>query len=217
MKVYGETIFDIIYLLLAAIIGIYILINSKNKLGKLMGFATIILGFGDAFHLVPRILSYFIDKDFTLYLGVGKLITSITMTIFYIFMYYILEENYHLKNSKNKMIVWLFAIFRIILCLLPHNRWLTNNGSLLMGIIRNIPFTILGLLVIIWFYQNRKKDKIFKNIWFYITLSFIFYIPVVVGASSIPLLGMMMLPKTICYVIIILTFRKKVMSERNTK
>ena len=102
MKVYGETIFDVGYLLSAIIIGIYILIKSKNKLGKLMGIATLILGCGDAFHLVPRILDYFLKYDFTLMLGIGKLITSITMTIFYIFMYYIYKNNY--KDSNNKKI-----------------------------------------------------------------------------------------------------------------
>ena len=93
MKIYGETIFDITYLLITLIIGIYILTKRKDKLGKLMGSATLILGFGDAFHLIPRILDYFIDYDFNPFLGLGKLITSITMTIFYIFMFYIYKNN----------------------------------------------------------------------------------------------------------------------------
>ena len=60
MKVYGEVIFDILYLLIAIVVGICILIKSKNKLGKMMGIATLVLGCGDAFHLVPRTLDYFI-------------------------------------------------------------------------------------------------------------------------------------------------------------
>ena len=65
MKVYGETIFDSCYLLIAIIMGIMILAKSKNKLGKMMGAATLILGIGDSFHLVPRMLDYFVDADFT--------------------------------------------------------------------------------------------------------------------------------------------------------
>ena len=42
-----------------------------------------------------------------------------------------------------------------------------------------------------------------------VTLSFLFYIPVVVGAGAIPMLGMLMLPKIVCYVIIMLVFNKK--------
>ena len=65
MKVYGETIFDICYLLIAIITGIIIYAKSKNKLGKMMGASTLILGIGDSFHLVPRMLDYFVDADFT--------------------------------------------------------------------------------------------------------------------------------------------------------
>jgi hypothetical protein len=213
MKVYGETIFDICYLLIALVVGIFILIKSKNKLGKLMGIATLVLGFGDAFHLVPRMLDYFINYDFTSYLGIGKLITSITMTIFYIFMYYIYKLNYEFDNKKIEYGIWILAIIRIILCLLPQNNWITNNGSITIGIIRNIPFVLIGLIIIILFFKNRKLDNIFKNIWLYVLLSFLFYIPVVIGASLVPALGMFMLPKTICYILIILSFRKKVIKE----
>ena len=213
MKVYGETIFDICYLLIALVVGIFILIKSKNKLGKLMGIATLVLGFGDAFHLVPRMLDYFINYDFTSYLGIGKLITSITMTIFYIFMYYIYKLNYGFDNKKIEYTIWILAIIRIILCLLPQNNWITNNGSITIGIIRNIPFVLIGLIIIILFFKNRKLDNNFKNIWLYVLLSFLFYIPVVIGASLVPALGMFMLPKTICYILIILSFRKKVIKE----
>ena len=211
MKEYAESVFDILYLLLAIIVGIYILIKSKNKLGKLMGFSTLILGLGDSFHLIPRILNFFIDSDFTSALGIGKLITSITMTIFYIFMYYIFEHNYKNESNKNiKMVIWLLAIIRIIFCFFKENNWLTNSGSVKIGIIRNIPFVILGIVIIVLYYKNRKEDKIFKNIWLYILLSFLFYMPVVVFSSTIPIVGMLMLPKTICYILIILCFKKKV-------
>ena len=80
---YGESTFDIIYLLFAIISGIVILAKRRDSIGKLMGSAALILGCGDAFHLVPRVLNYFIESDFTAWLGFGKLVTSITMTFFY--------------------------------------------------------------------------------------------------------------------------------------
>lgn len=211
MKIYGETIFDICYLLIAVVIGVYIIGKSKDKLGKLMGASILILGYGDAFHLVPRILDYFVDFDFTSALGIGKLITSITMTIFYILVYYIYKNNYHIDtNVKMESCIWILALLRIALCLLPQNNWITNDSSVSMGIIRNIPFVLLGLIIIVLYYQKRKEEKEFKNIWIYILLSFLFYIPVVIGASSVPILGMFMLPKTVCYILIIFAFRKKV-------
>lgn len=212
MKVYGETIFDIAYLLIVICVGIYLLVKSQNKGQKLMGIATLVLGLGDSFHLVPRVLDYFVDKDFSMALGVGKLVTSITMTIFYICMYYIYLNTYEVKeNKKVTIIVWALAIIRIVLCLFPQNNWLTNNSPLSWGIIRNVPFLILGALIVVLYFKQRKEVKSFKNIWLFVTLSFLFYIPVVVGASSIPALGMFMLPKTVCYILIILAFKKEIM------
>ena len=60
-----------------------IISKARNNREKYMGTAALVLGCGDAFHLVPRVLNYFIDSDFTIALGIGKLITSITMTVFY--------------------------------------------------------------------------------------------------------------------------------------
>ena len=200
---YGETIFDILYLLTAILIGLIILIKHKNKKELLIGLAILILGVGDSFHLIPRILNYFIDYDFTMYLGIGKLITSITMTIFYLLMYHILLKSIDIKENKHltKGLIE-FVILRIILCLSIENNWLTNNSPLLWQIIRNIPFIIIGYILIRLYYKHRYIDN-YKYIWLYMTLSFIFYIPVVIGANTYPILGMLMLPKTICYVLII--------------
>ena len=189
---YGESLFDILYIITAVVIGVSILLKCKNKLSKLMGYSILILGIGDSFHLIPRVLNYFINYDFNMYLGIGKLVTSITMTLFYIFMYYIYLNNYKVKeNKKINYSIWILSFVRIILCLLPQNEWLTNNSPFIWGIIRNIPFVILGLIIIVLYFNNRNKDKIFKNIWLYVTLSFIFYSIVVLGSSSISILGML--------------------------
>ena len=205
---YGESLFDIVYILLAIIMGIKILL-SKSKSSKLMGSSVLILGLGDAFHLIPRILNYFVNYDFNMYLGIGKLVTSITMTIFYIFMYFIYLKVYNNKENKNVTFsIWILSIIRIILCLFPQNKWITNNSPFIWGIIRNIPFIIIGIIITILYYNNRDKISSFKNDWLYVLLSFIFYLIVVLFASSIPILGMFMLPKTICYILIIISFYK---------
>lgn len=81
---YGESTFDILYLLFVITAGCIILRRAKDRTERYMGIATILLGCGDAFHLVPRVLNYFTDADLTAPLGIGKLITSITMTVFYV-------------------------------------------------------------------------------------------------------------------------------------
>lgn len=206
---YGESTFDIIYLIFAIVSGIIILCKRHDKIGKLMGFATLILGCGDAFHLVPRVLNYFIDADFTAWLGIGKLVTSITMTLFYVLMYWLWVNVYEKPKSKGMSIaVYVLATVRVILCALPQNKWLENDSSVLWGIIRNIPFIILGAIIVYLFFKNRKEINTFKFVWLLVTLSFLFYIPVAVAAPLLPILGMLMLPKTVCYMILIAVFLK---------
>ena len=70
------------------------------------------------------------------------------------------------------------------------------------GIDRNIPFALLGLLVIVLFYRSAKEhgDRAFRWMWLTIVLSFGFYIPVVLWADVMPMIGMLMIPKTCAYV-----------------
>jgi len=208
---YGESTFDVLYLLFAIISGVVILRRARNKTEKQMGLAALILGCGDAFHLVPRVLNYFAEADFTAALGIGKLITSITMTVFYVLLYYIWTGYYREKENRSlTALVWGLTLARVILCLFPQNGWLENSSDMTWGIIRNVPFVILGA-VVCWFYRrNKEKDRTFGLVWLYILLSFLFYVPVAVAAGMVPMLGMLMLPKTICYVLLICAFLKNV-------
>lgn len=206
---YGESAFDIVYLLFAITAGIYILFRRRDRIGKLMGFATLILGCGDAFHLVPRVLNYFFDGDFTVWLGVGKLVTSITMTVFYILIYRLWIKAYDERENKGlSAVVYVISAIRAVLCLLPQNKWFENESSVLWRVIRNIPFVVLGIIIVCLYFKNRKEIRAFRHVWLLVTLSFAFYIPVAVAASIVPLLGMLMLPKTICYMILIGVFLK---------
>ncbi len=207
---YGESSFDILYLLFAIISGIIILNRAKSKSEKLMGIAALVLGCGDAFHLVPRVLNYFSDTDLTVPLGVGKFVTSITMTVFYVLLYYIFLGHYEEKeNRKMTIVIYCLAAVRILLCLFPQNGWITNSSDMIWGIIRNVPFVILGAIICWLFFKNRRLDRVFGFMWLYILLSFAFYIPVAVGAGVVPMLGMLMLPKTICYILMIVSFLRK--------
>ena len=204
---YGESSFDILYLLFAIVSGCVILFRSRSKTEKMMGAAALILGCGDAFHLVPRVLNYFVDADFTVALGVGKLITSVTMTVFYLLLYYIRREVYGETPSRGlTACVWALSAVRIALCLFPQNGWLTNTALLLWSILRNIPFVILGAIICVLYFKKRGEIKPLRPMWVYILLSFLFYIPVAVGAGFVPMLGMLMLPKTICYILMIVAF-----------
>ncbi len=206
MQAIIETLFDVCYLVSVIMIGIRMVKSSKNsRQFKLFGWMAIVLGAGDSFHLIPRMIALCTTglENFTVALGLGKWITSVTMTLFYVLLYYVWRERYEIKGQKNLTIaVYLFAAIRIALCMMPQNNWLSADAPLSWGIYRNIPFAVIGLITIVLFYTSAKQnnDTAFKWMWMTIVLSFGFYIPVVLWADAIPMIGMLMIPKTCAYV-----------------
>ena len=210
MPALPESIFDICYLVFAIVSGVLLLKKSKGrKYVRIFGIMTLLLGCGDAFHLVPRVLNYWTDGDYTAALGIGKLVTSITMTMFYILIEYARRDRYKITGEKGVLAsVWILGIIRIALCCFPQNGWTSAEPSLLWGILRNIPFALLGILTVVLWLRSAKNDKPLKLMWLAVTLSFLFYIPVVLFAQTMPMIGMLMLPKTCMYVWMIVMFKK---------
>ena len=210
MRAYMESGFYVIYLLFIIALGVFLMAAKKKQQSLfLFGLACITLGFGDAFHLVPRAIGLFtktLDEpsaNLAMWLGIGKLITSITMTIFYLILYFFIYKRFNLKrNLIIDICVYTLVLARFILCVFPQNGWSTNSGSLLWGILRNIPFTLLGILIIVLCFIYLRKERPYRLLWLAIIFSFAFYIPVVILASKYSWVGMMMLPKTICYMLI---------------
>ena len=189
MQAIVETLFDAVYLISVITIGILMIRKSK----------------GDAFHLVPRAFALCTTglENFTVQLGLGKWITSVTMTIFYVILYYIWRERYQIKgHNATTAAIYVLAGLRIVLCMMPQNEWLSAEAPHSWGIYRNIPFALMGLLIIVLFYKSAKErnDQSFRWMWMTIVLSFAFYIPVVLWADVVPMLGMLMIPKTCAYV-----------------
>ncbi|MBQ8095399.1 MAG: hypothetical protein IJ242_17735, partial [Clostridia bacterium] len=136
---------------------------------------------------------------------------SITMTVFYVLLYYILLGCRKQKENRNTTnLIWILAAVRIILCLFPQNAWLENKSDVTWGIIRNVPFVTLGGIICRLYYEIRNEYQPFRNVWVYILLSFLFYIPVAVAAGIVPMFGMLMLPKTVCYILMICAFLRAV-------
>lgn len=205
MRAIMETSFDAVYLVFVITIGILMIKESRGmKQYRLFGWMAVILGAGDSFHLIPRMIALCTTglDHYTAALGIGKLITSMTMTVFYVLLYYVWRERYQVKNDQRlSAIVWILAVLRVVLCLFPQNEWTAAESPLSWAIYRNIPFALLGLLMVVLFYRSAKAhhDQAFRWMWLTIVLSFTFYIPVVLFASRVPAIGMLMIPKTCAY------------------
>lgn len=67
--------------------------SGENRQFRLFGWRAVTLGAGDAFHLVPRAVALCTTglENYTVALGAGKWITSVTMTVFYVFLYLCVE------------------------------------------------------------------------------------------------------------------------------
>ena len=208
-RVFGwvEAIFDILYLLAAIFIGLYLLFTAASTARLIAGCMALVLAFGDAFHLVPRVAAIFTKQEqrFSLAMGIGKLVASVTMTIFYVLLWHIgiLLFSPTLWPGLQESLYVLAAI-RIVLCLLPQNKWTDPNPPLSWSIYRNIPFIILGFLVAALFAFHTGDSQPMSGLWLSIVLSFAFYLPVVLFAHKRPKLGMLMLPKTCAYIYMLL-------------
>ena len=206
MQAIVETLFDIIYLTTVLTLGVRMVRRSAGRRQyRLFGWMAVVLGAGDAFHLVPRAVALCTTglENYTMALGLGKWITSVTMTVFYLLLYAVWRERYRIRGRQGlTALVGLLAGVRILLCMLPQNRWLSADAPLVWGIWRNIPFALLGLVMILLFYRSAKEagDRAFSRMWLTIALSFGFYIPVVLWADAVPMVGMLMIPKTCAYV-----------------
>ena len=213
-KEIGETSFIVGYLLFLIVTGIISLIQENYVLFIMIA----LLGVGDSFHLIPRIKKNlkgdFPKSDF--YLGLGNQISSITMTLFYLILFFIVSSTYLISIDGEicyttisyiidptyeiiPSVIAYLTIIRIILCLLPWNNWYKKEGNQAWAVIRNIPFIVIGLITA---GVAALSDGLTLPI--LIILSFLFYIPVALFAKKNPKLGMLMIPKTICYIIMIL-------------
>ena len=210
MQAIMEPIFHVVYLTTVITLGIIMITKSKNnQYFKLFGIMAVILGLGDSFHLIPRIYALLTTglENHPVSLGFGKFVTSITMTIFYLILFKIWELRFDIKNDKTlKITMYGLALLRIVLCFFPQNEWFINDAPISWGIYRNIPFAIMGIIMIYlcYSYGAKNNDKDYKNLAIAVVLSFGFYVPVVLWGSVNMLIGMLMIPKTLAYVWVVL-------------
>ena len=206
MQAVFETLFDAVYLVTVIALGILMIRGSKGRRQYLLfGAMAVTLGCGDAFHLIPRAVALCTTglANYTAALGVGKLITSVTMTAFYVLLYYVWRSRYQVEGRRAlTAAVWVLAALRVLLCLMPQNAWTSADAPLSWGVYRNIPFAILGAVIVVLFCRSakEKQDAAFRHLGLTVVLSFACYIPVVLFADAVPAVGMLMIPKTCAYV-----------------
>lgn len=204
--------FNIIYLLT-----IYLLVilmfrkhgkdDYSNRPGaKAFIWAFLLLAIGDTGHVGFRVLAYAnggLENNEVL-VGLGALATAITITIFYLLM----VEVWRKETAKDRnWIFWLVVLItlsRFVFMSLNGNDWGQVIPPYEFSLIRNVFLTAMGIIVMILFLDAglRKNDRFLISTAIAVICSFAFYIPVILFVQKVPMIGMLMIPKTIAYVLI---------------
>ena len=199
-----EAVFDLAYLVTGAVIGIILAATAGASTPRLLaGIMALTLAGGDAFHLVPRVRSVLSAEPARLRhaLGRGKQVTSITMTVFYLLLWAIGCLLAPLAGDVGWTVALVaLAGVRIALCLMPQNGWTDEHPPTRWGVIRNVPFAAMGVIVAARFFLTAGSIPAMSLAWLAILVSFACYLPVVVWADEHPPVGALMLPKTCAYV-----------------
>lgn len=201
-----EAVFDTCYLLFDLIAGIlFFAFSHGSPLFLLYGILTWTLCFGDAFHLVPRVLRAVkgSNEKIERQLGIGLQISSITMTVFYILLLYIWKQTFYEMTAPVmlEILIWVSAAIRIAVCMLPQNNWCGKEGNRKLSVIRNAVFAVTGICVIVLYVMSGNTYGYhMTRMAAAIVVSFGCYLPVTLLSKKMPKIGMLMIPKTCAYI-----------------
>lgn len=204
-----EAVFDAAYLIFDLVAGMLFFAFSKgNTLFVLYGILTLTLCGGDAFHLVPRIIraAKGSNEKIKRQLGIGLQVSSVTMTAFYIILLYIWKFTFPELTAPIAVeaMIWISAIIRMVICVLPQNNWCSDEGNMKLSIIRNAVFAVTGIgVIILYAISGNAHDYHMGRMVAAIIISFGCYLPVTLFSKKAPKVGLLMIPKTCAYMWVI--------------
>lgn len=208
-----EVYFDLVYLLIMLGFGLGLLLEKGRK-AKLLAAMAILLGLGDACHLLPRVYGHLSPGGLagnTVFLSWGQMVTGLTMSVFYLLFYYYYRYSGGKTTRSRTLLMYSLLALRFILVLLPMNNW-GGSSPYYMDILRNLPFLAMGIAIIVWTYRDRHLPGM-RYVSYLIAGSFLFYALVVAFSPFLPAFGAFMLPKTVCYVLFVYVLYRSVVGE----
>ncbi|MBN1537658.1 MAG: hypothetical protein JW908_13050 [Anaerolineales bacterium] len=211
---FNITYLVVIWLLVGVMIRRYPhLADNDKKAARLAIWAFGLLALGDTGHVGFRVLAYALgDINASIHIGkislglvgTGAFSTAITVTFFYMLILFLWRERFNKKYNWFSIFLLAAGIVRLGLMASPMNEWNSVVPPQPWSLWRNIPLIIQGsgVACLILRDSTRKKDKRFQWIGIMILVSFACYLPVILWVQQHPMLGMLMIPKTIAYVVI---------------
>jgi hypothetical protein len=219
MRLWVETSFNIVYLVVVWWIVLLmwqrrgLVAASDLKTADLMMLAFFFLGLGDIGHVGFRLVAFALGglETSVQLLGrrlmlapMGSLATAVTFTLFYVAMLMIWKERFKKKYGFLAWCGFALAAARFLIMTSPANNWNSLEVPQDWSVIRNVPLMLMQLIAAFLFMRDAlaSKDGLFIRISALILVSFACYVPAVLLRDRVPLIGMLMIPKTIAYLII---------------
>jgi hypothetical protein len=217
MRMWVEIAFSLVYLVV--VYGLVIAMFRRREAvapenRRVTGLVTAmfaLLALGDTGHVGFRVVAYVLggmqaealETQATL-VGLGALATAITVTIFYVLVLVMWQARFQKPYGLFGCVLFAAAIARLVIMAFPQNQWGSLVPPQLWSLYRNLPLMLQGLGVAYLILRDARaaEDRTFTWIGLMILVSYACYMPVIFLVQQMPIIGMLMIPKTIAYVAI---------------
>lgn len=222
-----EIIFDVLYLMTVWVLVALMLKKRENlleenkRIGVLFVWMFFLLALGDTGHVGFRVLAYATGglEANPILVGLGALATAVTVTFFYM----LVAEMWRIRFNRKRDGIWwgliAVGVIRLLIMIPSQNQWTSVVPPFNWSLARNIPLMIQGIGIAILLLKDAVKhnDRMVKWISAMIFVSYLCYTPVILFVQKVPMLGMLMMPKTLAYVavaVIAFGMFRKIPAER---
>lgn len=233
MRIWSEISFNLLYLVVIYwLVGLMIrrrenVAAGKKRLANLFIWAFALLALGDTGHVGFRVWAYALgglEQTISLFgremglVGLGALATSITVTLFYLLVLVIWHERFGRPYGWFGGLLFAAAAARFLIMLSPNNEWNNAVPPQPWSLYRNLLLMLQGLGAAYLILRDARaaSDRTFTWVGLMILTSYAFYMPVILLVQRYPLVGMLMIPKTMAYVAIAFIAYFRLFRERGT-
>jgi hypothetical protein len=218
LRMWIEIAFNVTYLIVVWVLVVAMIrrrslvAEADQGVAELFIWAFGLLALGDTGHVGFRVVAYALDGLETKVnvlgrqvglIGLGALATAITVTFFYVVMLMMWQRRFDQSYGWFGGLLFAAAAVRLVVMAFPQNGWdRAGPGPMAWSLYRNLPLMVQGLGVAALMLRDAlaAKDRTFLWIAGFILTSYAFYAPVIFLVRRFPLVGMLMIPKTMAYV-----------------
>lgn len=220
LRMWVESTFSVAYLF--AVWGLVIAMWRRHSQGavvhreltSLFIWAFGLLALGDTGHTGFRVVAYALGNlEYTISLfgaswrlvGLGAFSTAVTITLFYIIMLVIWHRRFDRPYDVPAFISFGAGAIRLIMLFFPQNHWGGGESVAQVAytwyLLRNALLTIQGLIVAYLILRDAlaARDGAFKWMGIMILISYGCYLPTLLFQREVPMVSMLMIPKTLAY------------------